>query len=1478
MTFQTVMAEPRSKNANRPGSVSVNWRLFIGTLVLIPIVAGLVHWRYWSQLDNTATQLLLQADRLQEEGSWRRSAQALYDYLRLVPEDEAVWSRLALLYGEEAETYQDRNRAIEFHNLALGSLPKDDTPERQALNASLADLYLGQGRFSEAKVLVDESPVAGHTRLRVQAIALGQTIGTGQSLSAVQLRKFSEILKESVEANPTDVPLVMMAARMLREGIAGNKATASDQQQADEIVTRLVDEAAASSDTELLARALLARHGYADSYGGGADGSDLSRAIELDLSNKPLKRDVLVVAGRYYLGRTRQASGRQENMTRAEGYFRQAIELDRSAVAAYDGLGSCLLRRQDGEAAIAVFREGIQAAPNVATSIPLRMQLVKTLVGIDPDVEPESLTMAEREWKALDAAVAETVRNAAWDVTKRKKLNLQSRVQLLEGRLLIAKRNIVAATNTLVSVSTLYADMSGDDDSRQIAVESHTLRAMLAAVRGKWTECAKLYDELSAMDPQNVSWHVASAEAWQRAGELANASASYQRAKRNGDASLGVHLAALQSEYVWQQQRELDLRDWKRFDNLFEQGTERFPAAWQFYLLDASRILADGRNPTSTAKAIETLRVAEQVAPTDPIMWSQLVDAYERLGSSENADRALETVRELTPEEPGRLALVSSRLTLRRGDLPRATQILEDVLKDLPEDESRDRVLWQLARLQSRSGNLESARTSILQLTDHKQVAPLLALAEIDLQRNDLESLPQWEDTLSKIEGPDGVGWRYVKARRLILESDVETARKLVDEVQSRQPAWPPGLVLVGDVRLRQKDLDGAINAYLAAIKGGDTGLRTFEKLIATLYSAGRYAEVRQLANRFSNVLASSQGAAAVSVALSAETGDWLAAMRHAKSAAGAQTNDPISLIWMGQVLAAKGEPEAAEEALISVTKQWPDDRRSWIALLQFHAARGDITSIASVVDRIGEDGPPAEDVDRQFVLALASQWQGKTAVAIAHYESALELAPDDNGIRIQFIQLLMQRGKNGEAERQLRLVLEKQPDALRIRRMLAQLLAERGGDEAWAEIPKLVDVDEQSESVNDQRYLAILKVRTGQPKQRAEAKEILLSLVERGDAMPGDLVLLAVIHVADGENAAARSLFEQVVRKSSPLPTHIVTYLQFLISDKDLSRADELLVQFDKLSRGTPQRLQFVAMRANWRVAKGKTDGLGEWVDGQLANILADDAVPLKEDAVYQFAANLLGQISRPQLAEAWYRKLIAVDPKQFPRLAIHLASNEQFSESLELVLARMDGEHSKTAIRTAILILLDPRVPDALHGRVESKLTEAMKQHDRDVDVLFDMSNYVATRGRGDDAIRMLSMAAELRPDDVRVRNNLATLLGEKPNYAEAALEHIDHAIRVAGTIPVLLETKATIMINVDAAKAVSMLEGIIAAVPKPDPRSILHLAKAYRENGQDKLARQAMKRVLDSNIGSFVLTQADRDILEQLPKELELEVTSP
>jgi tetratricopeptide (TPR) repeat protein len=647
------------------------------------------------------------------------------------------------------------------------------------------------------------------------------------------------------------------------------------------------------------------------------------------------------------------------------------------------------------------------------------------------------------------------------------------------------------------------------------------------------------------------------------------------------------------------------------------------------------------------------------------------------------------------------------------------------------------------------------------------------------------------------------------------------------------------------------------------------------------------------------------------------------------------QPKDPLAWIWLGQLRLASslaGDAKAAgkttqdaEKAFREAVRLAPNDVRTHNGLFSFYMRTAQRDRALETLQGLANNGtiPP---VQRALALGAGYEILGDLARAEAQYREADKFEPDNVQVKQRLAALLIRTDRT-EAEKVLRALHKVAPNSGSARLNLAQVLASRalaatGPEEEnlWQEVEGLLGQGraEQSRSALDRRLYATLLYRRGGRENLQKSRDILKELVENSQTGTDfDRLVLARICSdqakrarAEGDTAEAEKAFQvaqreylQLVRRDPPNAVHLLAYVAFLLENgrkseitdwhKRLETAVQgnrqhaatyvdLLLRHDlhKEAKGTLEQLAkqapdsptVVALRARWLRSTGAAVQIEPMISALAQKLLKDASGDAKrEAAACSTIGNLHALVDQHEQAKRWYQRAVQLVPENYPSLALSLARQGQVGEAIRICLAAAKSEQSHRPALAMAAVLVGAK-PAAEHYKLaEPVLTEALKKHRDRPDVLIAIANVRVVQGRLDEATGLYRQALGLRPKDVMLLNNLATLLAEQSSTLSDALTMIDRAIEIAGPQPYLMDTKGTILVYGDRAKeAVTWLQ-TAAASPSPDPRFHFHLAIAQDRCGKTRDARNVLQVALDGNLTGQILTERERKLLADLEARL-------
>jgi tetratricopeptide (TPR) repeat protein len=436
--------------------------------------------------------------------------------------------------------------------------------------------------------------------------------------------------------------------------------------------------------------------------------------------------------------------------------------------------------------------------------------------------------------------------------------------------------------------------------------------------------------------------------------------------------------------------------------------------------------------------------------------------------------------------------------------------------------------------------------------------------------------------------------------------------------------------------------------------------------------------------------------------------------------------------------------------------------------------------------------------------------------------------------------------------------------------------LATRGGEAAWEESQRLLEPAGAQSTVDEQRLQAVLLLRRGGKDNLRKARRILEKLTaDAAQSTTEDYLLLARVLEIEGLVDEAHQQYLAVVSREGVVPAYLLLYVDFLLRH---GASNEATPWLEKLQQRRPEDLSLLALRARWLRAQQRTpeiepavEALGERL---LKKLPVDDQKRAAEEAqLLQRIGNVYSGAEQHVAAERWYRRLVKLAPQRYAPLAVSLGRQNRRSEAVAVCVEAAKTDSSpQPAVIVANILTAGPATA-AECDLAEPLLARALATHGNSVELLNAVAGVRVLEQRTDDAISLYRRIVAVKPGDALALNNLATLLSERSSTRPEALHSIDQAINVAGRLPVLLDTKGTVLIyDGKAAEAVSLLKEATTG-SEPDPRFLFHLSLACERVGKQDDARAALKMARAGKLGQQLLTPADRQLLKELELKLGL-----
>jgi tetratricopeptide (TPR) repeat protein len=450
---------------------------------------------------------------------------------------------------------------------------------------------------------------------------------------------------------------------------------------------------------------------------------------------------------------------------------------------------------------------------------------------------------------------------------------------------------------------------------------------------------------------------------------------------------------------------------------------------------------------------------------------------------------------------------------------------------------------------------------------------------------------------------------------------------------------------------------------------------------------------------------------------------------------------------------------------------------------------------------------------------------------------------------------------------------------------MLVGILIAQDGQKRWDEaIDLLVKGDGADAAAGSRRrYAARLLMRRG-GDSRIKAKELIeKSIAGAKNPAIEDRMLLAQIHEAVGDMAAARKEYAAIVDrkdvKQEQQFASIVAYVTFLLRHNATAEAKDLNDLLKRLEELRPDSVSPVELHVRCLDAQKRSKEIEPYLEKaaiRLLGRLRSDAPngKLAPPAEAQFCAvigELYSLVDLPVAAKAWYENALKLDPNQYAAAAVFLARARNLSQAITLCIDAAKGDPSARPAITLATILAGGSSGPRDAERVEPLLAKAVAEHKDNVELLNAIANLRITGDRQEDACQLYRRVLELEPKNILALNNLSGLLAEQAGKADEAVKYADRAIELSGPQPGLLDTKGTALLYAGKLEDARRLFEEAVKSPNPDPRYHLHLAAACLRLGKMDDARKSLEKARQGKVTQQTLTVGDRKLLAEVEAKM-------
>jgi tetratricopeptide (TPR) repeat protein len=929
-----------------------------------------------------------------------------------------------------------------------------------------------------------------------------------------------DLYEQSLEHDPRQRFVYLRLARLLH-------GTLDRPQQAAAVMDRLV-EALSDQAAAYLERALY-RMGEGELEGAAPD---MARAREL----APEDVGVLLAAADLAVRRGRTDEARH--------CLQRLRDLQPHSLLSYQTLAELEVRAGRLNAAADALRQGLEAVPDHPD---LLLALGEVHIACD-DFEAAAAVIERLRCPRLPRGLADLLDR---ELRLRRRDELQA-LRILQAVIDQGEAAPVLAARAAVAAAEAYERL-GEMDRR--------LAVLRQAVR---------------LDPSSGPGRLGLAAALEAAGRAEEALEQYRQAAMLPHPPEETWVRLARALTRCNQALPAPLRTWEEVDRLLERAA-RLPSQGTLAAVARAAALLAQDHPEKARTALEQ---ACKQHPDQPEPWQALAALAACRGDTEGAGRSLaEARRRLGDRIELRLA-EAERAPIRGRRAAAVLRGLEEGLEKFTASD-QEQLLCRLAAAWFQLGETKEGERISRRLADRPglELGLRVRLLEQALQAGSDDLAARLIADLRRVEGEDGVWWRYGEATRQVGraqrgdQGSLAAAGTLLEELARLRPDWGRVPVLRAYLAELAGNRTSAVENYRRALELGECQPGVIGRLARLLVERGRDAEAEAVLRRLEQIqpLEGPLARLAADVALRLHNSERAAAL--ARRAVAVEGKDFREQVWLGQVLALAGRPSEAEEALRRAIGLGLDQPETWLALTAHLARAGREADTQAVLEEACAT-LPADLVP--LTLATAHEALGQMAAAEKEYREALRQQPQD-GLALQraasfFVRLY----RPSEATPLLRRLLDPAvavPDANRVwaRRQLA--LAYGGDDRQYAEAQALL----KGESADDPAARRARDfVAATRPEGRAEALRRLESSLAALPATADERFRLAKLYEAAGEADKAREAVLEALTLDMQNPEYLAYHIDRLLRAERGDEARPWLGRLEKLEPASVRVREF--------------------------------------------------------------------------------------------------------------------------------------------------------------------------------------------------------------------------------------------------------------------------------------------------------------
>lgn len=851
---------------------------------------------------------------------------------------------------------------------------------------------------------------------------------------------------------------------------------------------------------------------------------------------------------------------------------------------------------------------------------------------------------------------------------------------------------------------------------------------------------------------------------------------------------------------------------------------------------------------------------------------------FQRQGELKASTLEARSAIEMQPDRIEPYLLIIHNL-LTAGDARTAERQLDQLLSDIDEESISQQNLNDAALIRAEARLMQQTYDEALAALDELQDPDRVQQLKAALTRGDIHlaagHTDEAREAYSAARDIDSSSARPLigLAKVAFSRSEPEEGQEYISQAEELDPDHVELWLLKARIAHSNEEWSEAEQAYINALETiGQYDVMTYQKfetmsaLINVLREQGKSSE----AFVYEEILAKSAPGTLKSNLISAQEafneGELNSAARYLEEVLAQAPGHEQASLMLGIVRYRQGRPEEAEALLAPVADMGDSEQASKLLAatrLQMRNPEGAQETLANLEDR-------DSDPETLALVGIASLVSGDTESGEQFIEKSLDLAPDNNTLRLRYATYLVRTGNTDKAIEQANQVLERNPESEQARMLVIRAhVAADNYDAATNVASEWVDTQPQNVAALIAR--GNVAAEAGDTEQ---ARQFFEQAARVDSQSPAPLNALGNLARSRDEVEQARDYYRRAIEMA---PDN----RQSLQGLSSVMQREELTALMEKVHEEHPDAfgprlvlLESALIDNNTQKADDLTASLLEREDESspapaealVASVYHGIATQLAQRERLEQAADVLrrGRILFPenedigiqaasiQFAEGnttEAREILRDVKQQHPESpapfqieARYFERQEEHKEAAELYQLALEKK------RTAELEVAHARAlaRSGQRNQAIESLEGAMKAFPRDPQVLMNLAMLHQENESPDKAIPPYEALLEVTPRNVVALNNLAWIYHQKGD--DRAMELARQAFELNSENAAIADTYGWIMFKAgQTEESLPVLEK--AHELQPDSEEIaMHLAEAYRASGRDADAKRVLEKFGD------------------------------